>query len=75
MTSQRVERTWIRTGGYGRFRGEWVKEDQRVIGNTLANFSFFIFSFFYLLPLHDRDSTEGIPEGFFDDPKLDAKVS
>ena len=41
-----------------------------MIGNTLANFSFF-----YLLPLHDRDSTEGIPEGFFDDPKLDAKVS
>ena len=26
MTSQRVERTWIRTGGYGRFRGEWVKK-------------------------------------------------
>ena len=25
MTSQRVERTWIRTGDYGRFRGEWVK--------------------------------------------------
>ena len=25
MTSQRVERTRIRTGGYGRFRGEWVK--------------------------------------------------
>ena len=25
MTSQRVERSWIRTGGYGRFRGEWVK--------------------------------------------------
>ena len=25
MTSQWVERTWIRTGGYGRFRGEWVK--------------------------------------------------
>ena len=25
MTSQRVERTWIRTDGYGRFRGEWVK--------------------------------------------------
>ena len=24
MTSQRVERTWIRKGGYGRFRGEWV---------------------------------------------------
>ena len=24
MTSQRVERNWIRTGGYGRFRGEWV---------------------------------------------------
>ena len=26
MTSQRVERTWIRTGGYSRFRGEWVNE-------------------------------------------------
>ena len=26
MTSQRVERTWIRTGGYRRFRGEWVNE-------------------------------------------------
>ena len=25
MTSQRVERSWIRTGGYGQFRGEWVK--------------------------------------------------
>ena len=25
MTSQRVERTWIRTGGYRLFRGEWVK--------------------------------------------------
>ena len=24
MTSQAVEGTWIRTGGYGRFRGEWV---------------------------------------------------
>ena len=27
MTSQRVERTWIRTGGYGRIGGEWVKKD------------------------------------------------
>ena len=27
MTSQRVERTWICTGGYGRFRGEWVNDD------------------------------------------------
>ena len=26
MTSQSVERTWIRTGGYGRFRGEWVNK-------------------------------------------------
>ena len=30
MMSQRVERTWIRTGGYGRFRGEWVKFTIRV---------------------------------------------
>ena len=22
-----VERTWIHKGGYGRFRGEWVKEE------------------------------------------------
>ena len=29
MTSQRVERTWIRTGGYGRFRGEWVKQNKK----------------------------------------------
>ena len=26
MTSQAVEGAWIRSGGYGRFRGEWVKE-------------------------------------------------
>ena len=25
MTSKRVDWTWIRTGGYRRFRGEWVK--------------------------------------------------
>ena len=31
MTSQRVERTWIRTGSYGRFSGEWVN-------NTKENF-------------------------------------
>ena len=24
MTSQAVEETWVPTGGYGRFRGEWV---------------------------------------------------
>ena len=26
MTSQRVERTWLRPGGYERFSGEWVKQ-------------------------------------------------
>ena len=31
MTSRRVERTWIRTGGYGRFRGEWVKVDSEYL--------------------------------------------
>ena len=31
MTSQRVERTWIRTGGYRQFRGEWVKSDSVLI--------------------------------------------
>ena len=29
MTSQRVERTWICTGGYGWFRGEWVKKKKK----------------------------------------------
>ena len=29
---------------------------------------------FFLYPHQSEDSTEGIPEGFFDDPKLDAKV-
>ena len=32
MTSQWVERTWIRTGGYGRFRGEWVKTRKKKDG-------------------------------------------
>ena len=32
------------------------------------------FSCMYLLVFSNDDSTEGIPEGFFDDPKLDAKV-
>ena len=48
MTSQRVERTWIRTGGYGRFRGEWVKIDFQtdskfILGSKkwpLINFTF-----------------------------------
>ena len=31
MTSQRVEGTWIGTGGYGRFRGEWVNVDYKAI--------------------------------------------
>ena len=38
MTSQREERTRIRTGGYRRFRGEWVNDDlcgQSVIGRKL----------------------------------------
>lgn len=33
-----------------------------------------ILFFCYIYNLSDEDSTEGIPEGFFDDPKLDAKV-
>ena len=34
MTSQWVERTWIRTGGYGRFRGEWVNLKFNLTCNT-----------------------------------------
>ena len=51
MTSQRVERTWIRTGGYGRFRGEWVKVDDRLMIVYVAiNFllCFFIYSLAYI---------------------------
>ena len=39
MTLQRVERTWIHTGGYGRFRGEWVN-----IVYTTASKRFVIFT-------------------------------
>ena len=39
MTSQGVERTWIRTGGYGRFRGKWVKSVKRSIPWRLWRFS------------------------------------
>ena len=35
MTSQWVERTWIRMGGYGRFRGEWVNKLQ-IVQNSAA---------------------------------------
>ena len=38
MTSQRVEGTWISTGGYGRFRGEWVKFFCLVVNNLIAKF-------------------------------------
>ena len=35
MTSQTVESTWILMGGYGRFRGEWVKEQLTCIPPNL----------------------------------------
>ena len=35
MTSQRVERTWICTGGYGRFRGKWVNMVPLITGSTV----------------------------------------
>ena len=43
MTSRRVDRTWIRTGSYGRFRGKWVNEVVVVVkkcwlGNFFCNF-------------------------------------
>ena len=36
MTSQSVEGTWIRTGGYGRLRGEWV--NQKTYKSPFADF-------------------------------------
>ena len=49
MTSQRVERTWIRTGGYGRFRGEWVKDVFERRTSTRSE-AFFFFSYSLTLP-------------------------
>ena len=37
MTSQAVEGTWIFTGGYGRFRGEWVDNMYIMASNLTDN--------------------------------------
>ena len=37
MTSQAVEGTWICTGGYGRFRGEWVDNMYIMASNLTDN--------------------------------------
>ena len=44
MMSQRVERTWIRMGGYGRFRGEWVKDfsDTKFVYQKIAELLVFV---------------------------------
>ena len=45
MMSQRVERTWICTGGYGQFRGEWVKDVHLIFYICSSVFSWlFIYS-------------------------------
>ena len=36
MTSQAVERTWIRTGGYGQLRGKWVNNFIHVLATKLT---------------------------------------
>ena len=38
VTSQRVERTWIRTGGYERFRNEWVNHNFNKICDIMGYF-------------------------------------
>ena len=38
MTSRAVEKTWIRTGGYRRLRGEWVKDLNLISIKTLDFF-------------------------------------
>ena len=41
MTSQVAEGTWIRTGGYGRLGGEWVKKDSSwVVAFSTDTFGF-----------------------------------
>ena len=36
MTSQAVEKTWIRTGGYGQLRGKWVNNFIHVLATKLT---------------------------------------
>ena len=47
MTSRGLERTWIRTASYGRFRGEWVKELSILLGvniiEVLQHLNIFIY--------------------------------
>ena len=38
MTSQGVERTWIRTGGYGQFRDEWLNRFSVLVNLVVADF-------------------------------------
>ena len=41
MMSQRVEKTWIRTGGYRRFRGVWVNSPSVCdVGTMCSNMNF-----------------------------------
>ena len=46
MTSKRVERTWIHMGGYGRFRGEWVKDfsDTKVVYQKIVELLVFVWT-------------------------------
>ena len=42
MTSQRVERTLIGTGGYGPFMGEWVNDNNNNNNNNNNNDNEFV---------------------------------
>ena len=42
MMSQRIERTWIRTGSYRRFRGEWVNLVDKIVGILYIIFNVFL---------------------------------
>ena len=53
MTSQRIERTWIGTGDYGWFRGEWVNKPAMCKISHSLFFSIMLF----VLPFRTEHST------------------
>ena len=53
MTSPRIERTWIRTGGYGWFRAEWVNKPAMCKISHRHFFSIMLF----VLPFRTEHST------------------
>ena len=65
---QAVEGTWICTGGYGWFRGEWVKKGQKQKTDPVSKTSFFSQNFLdWTEPIYsvlDQDSRQLLKDSF-----------